>query len=173
MPAAGPLVVATVVTEVEIEAEAVAVERHGPIEVGRREHHGDEATGHARAVEHLAGGGGALADAGGDAEAAEGGAGDGEAGRGGGQVGVDGVDAVEVAGAVLGERAHPAAHPHLGRLAAQRHRVAQVGEHRGDERVVVEGQRGVVAVAADRRAQPHRAVAARGAATSTTSTSRR
>ena len=54
--------------------------------------------------QHLAGGGGALADAGGHAEAAEGGAGDGRGRCGRGQVGLDGGDAVEVAGPVLGER---------------------------------------------------------------------
>ena len=75
------------------------------------------------------GGGGALADAGGDTEAAERGTGDRQAGRGGDQVGLDGADAVEVAGAVLRERSDPAAHAHLGRVAVQRHRVAQVGEH--------------------------------------------
>ena len=52
------------------------------------------------------------------------------AGRGGGQVGLDGVDAVEVAGPVLGERAGPAGDPDLERRAAQRHRVGQVGQRR-------------------------------------------
>lgn len=57
---ARPRVVALVITDVEVEPEPVAVERHGTVEIRRREHHGDQAVGtvgHAHILAHRRGAG--------------------------------------------------------------------------------------------------------------------
>ena len=58
------------------------------------------------------------------------------------------VDAGEVARPVLGERSGPSTHPHLSRLGPHGHEPPQVGDDSLDERLVVEVERPLVAVAA-------------------------
>src|SRR3546814_20722972 len=65
----------------------------------------------------------------------------------GGQLGVDRVHALEVAGAVLGQRSVPAADAGLVRAASQAHHLSQVGCHRVDQRLVGQSESAVVAVA--------------------------